>query len=95
MKIHDKPLDEYIRMKLDDEYSFLAQTIYNWILLACLSVMNFLTYCLSKYGGGKLKTIGTKALDYFRSTVYIQLFMVNYLDLTFYAILKLINVIYI
>jgi hypothetical protein len=92
IKIQGNDISQYLESSLDDQHSFLAHSIYNLIVFVGILVVNCSIYLLSRYTRGKLKDITSKVLKYFKFTIYIQFYMIGYLDVCYTAIYKLINV---
>ncbi len=93
ISIHGKDLNETLESYSDDEHSFLAETIYQFMILVAVLIMNLLIYCITRCAKGKLKELGNKILAYFKYNIYIQLYMITYLDIIFSAISKIVHVI--
>lgn len=94
IKIQDQDLKEYIGFSLDDDYSFLANAIYQLITLWIIVAFNCIICSISRYRSGKVKEIASKLLRYFKYTLYIQFYMMMYLDITYYSLNKLMTVRY-
>lgn len=95
MKSKGQDLNGYIRSSLDDENSFLAQSSHHLITLVIIVTLNCIIYCISRYSRGKINEIASKVLRYFKYTIYIQYFILIYLDITYNSLRKLVNVRYI
>jgi hypothetical protein len=57
--------------------------------------LHTICYFMNKYGKGKIKDIAGKILKFFTYTIYIQFFMVTYLDFADSSLMKILNVRYI
>lgn len=88
------PLDD-IYTYLADQYSFIFNTLYYIITLLFLGIFHMSTYIFTQYSKGKLESLGSKVLECYKYIVYIQLFMVFYIDIIYYSTLKVVNVRYI
>jgi hypothetical protein len=90
--VQDKDLNQALKSSLDDHNSFISETIYHSIVIGFIVIVNILAYYITRYGKGKLKELGKKILKYFEYNIYIQIYMLTYLDITYKAISKLIHV---
>jgi hypothetical protein len=95
IKIRERDLNQSIISFMNDETSFLGNSIYQIIILAAILILNILLYHILKFTRGKLQIYASKALQYFKYTVYIQFYMITYLDLSYNSISKLAQVIFI
>jgi hypothetical protein len=95
IKIEDRDLNQTIVSFMNDETSFLGNSIYQAIILGAILILNISFYIIVKYGRGKLQGYVNKALQFIKYTIYIQLYMITYLDLSYNSISKLVQVIFI
>jgi hypothetical protein len=94
IKIQKANAKELLTEYIDDEYGFISGMTYQLIVFMIIILVNILLYLFKRLGKGKLQTLGVKGLQYFNYTAYIQFYMVVYLDLSYFAISKLLHVIY-
>jgi hypothetical protein len=93
IRIQGKDMNEALNSYLNDENSFIAGTINQFMILVSIFMINLLIGCITRCADGKLKALGNKMLRYFNYNIYIQLYMITYLDMIYCAISKLMHVI--
>jgi hypothetical protein len=92
IKIQDKNMKDILNDSIDDEYGFISKITYELIGFIMILMLNLILYLLKRYPRGKVKALGTRGVQYFSYTPYIQFFMIIYLDVSYYALNKISNV---
>lgn len=92
IRIQNMDLKDYLADQLDDSHGFISGVLYQLMGLMIILLFNLLFYLAKWYGKGKLKDIGIKGMVYFKYNIYIQFYMLSYLDTCYNGALKLMNV---
>jgi hypothetical protein len=95
IQISDRNLKDGLDLYIDDSYGFISRIPYHLAIFAIILLLNLFLYILRQFSKGKLQASVARVTQYFAYTAYIQLYMVAYLDVSYYSISKISHVIFI
>lgn len=95
LNIAGKDPKDYLSDILEDPQGFIPQIIYQLITLSLIIIFHSFLYLIIIYDKGKVKDKASKLIKVFRYGVYLQYFLMSYMDFTQSAVSKIVKVSYI